>query len=534
MSVVTLRPNQKNKYLALWEFAQGVADIRSVPPALQIARSNTCNFKCVYCIDHRVGNQIPRTKNEGETWQGLLALIPRCETLAFHGISEFMIDPEFFDTVRRCAEAGASLSLNTNASVCTAKYLEVLADYPGYLCINFSIDAATPESFLRIRGKDFWKIVRNIKSYVDRLEARRDQTSISLSFVITRSTVKDMVPLIFLAKALKIENVKYYRLHEYEGLNWQVETKAGGVFDYRDECTNQFGTEYNCELGRTRQAAEIFGIHIELPCTSDGRRTSAGSRMTSQKNPNEVIWIEGQPHRPLCDVPWLGTSVVLSDGNVNFCCFSSAVVGNVNTESFEQVWNGSVMRGIRQALSEQQLPPQCQSPSCPIFRGDDLHYIFERMEGPHRVDVTKTHDPHLHIREHLHGSKLILNQQDSAMAEIPELTLELIYQGEAPIVADLFVGIRLSDGVIRFLPDKLEYASPFARRVELSLEKNLLHFSIFEQFQMPSIEGDFQVCAALFEHCSNPNLLSNCYWADNKVLISSKDRTSATRPCVAV
>jgi MoaA/NifB/PqqE/SkfB family radical SAM enzyme len=260
-----LRLNQKNKYRALWEFANGMVAVKTTPPSLQIARSNICNFKCVYCIDHRVGNQIPRTKNEGETWQRLARLIPRSEELGFHGISEFMIDPEFFDIIRQCAEAGATLSLNTNGSVCTPKHLDALADYPGYISITFSLDAATPETFLRIRGQDFWRIVRNIKRYMEVFEARRDMTWTCLSFVINKSSVKEMMPFVFLAKSLKVDAIKYYRLHEYDGLDWQVEAKAGGIFDYRNERVIKIGEEYNRELERTRQAAEALGISYELP-----------------------------------------------------------------------------------------------------------------------------------------------------------------------------------------------------------------------------------------------------------------------------
>jgi MoaA/NifB/PqqE/SkfB family radical SAM enzyme len=265
MQTTPLRPNQHNKYQALWEFAHGVSQVATTPPALQIARSNLCNFKCVYCIDHRVGNQIPRTKNEGETWQRLLSLIPRSEELAFHGISEFMIDPEFFDIVRRCAEAGANLSINTNGSVCTPKYMDVLASFPGHLSINFSLDAATPESYLRIRGWDFWRVLRNIKSYVECFEPRRHRTWISLSFVITRSNVKDMMPVVLLAKALRIDGVKYYRLHEYEGLDWQIEAKHGGTFDYREETAIKFSADYNREVENTQKAAQLLGVDIQLP-----------------------------------------------------------------------------------------------------------------------------------------------------------------------------------------------------------------------------------------------------------------------------
>jgi MoaA/NifB/PqqE/SkfB family radical SAM enzyme len=257
--------NQRNKYLALWEFAHKTTNVKSTPSSLQMARSNICNFRCVYCSDHRSANQIPRTTLEEETWRKLVDLIPRSEVLAFHGISEFMIDPEFFDIVRRCAEAGASLRINTNGSVCSPNHLSMLANYPGHLGVNFSIDAATPETYLRIRGEDFWRIIRNIRTYTEGFEARRDRTWVTLSFVIMKSNVKEMVPFVSLAKFLKVDGVVYFRMHEYESLDWQIETKAGGIFDYRKECTREFGKEYNREVGRARQTAERLGVHIELP-----------------------------------------------------------------------------------------------------------------------------------------------------------------------------------------------------------------------------------------------------------------------------
>jgi hypothetical protein len=138
-------------------------------------------------------------------------------------------------------------------------------NYPGYLSVDFSLDAATPETFLRIRGQDFWRIIRNIKTYIDHFESRRDRAWFTLSFVITKSSVKDMVPLVFLGKSLKVDEVIYYRLNEYDGLDWQVQTKAGDIFDYRKECTKQFGEAYNREIEHTRRAAEVLGVNIVLP-----------------------------------------------------------------------------------------------------------------------------------------------------------------------------------------------------------------------------------------------------------------------------
>jgi MoaA/NifB/PqqE/SkfB family radical SAM enzyme len=267
MAESSLKENQKNQYRALWEFSQGISDVESTPPTMQIARSNQCNFKCVYCIDHRTGNQIPRNNLNDEVWNDLLGLIPKSMALSFHGISEFMIDPQFFDIVKRCADAGVELRMNTNGSVCTPKYLEALASYPGHLTIDFSLDAASADVFTRIRGWDFWRVVRNIKTYVDRFRDRRNRTWMTLSFVITKSSVQEMLPFLYLGKALEMDSLIYYRLHEYGGLDWRVETKSGGDFDYREEITSQFAAEYNKAIGEVRKAADILGMRVELPAT---------------------------------------------------------------------------------------------------------------------------------------------------------------------------------------------------------------------------------------------------------------------------
>jgi MoaA/NifB/PqqE/SkfB family radical SAM enzyme len=265
MSSGEVLQNQKNRYRALWEFTRGIVDVSTIPSSLQLAKNNLCNFKCVYCVDHRPGNQIPRTKLEGETWQRLIELIPRAETLRFHGISEFMIDSDFFDIVQRCANAGATLDINTNGSVCTPKHVATLSGYPNPLRMNFSLDAADPATFLRIRGSDFGKIIKNVKTYIGSFESRRRKSWITVSFVITRSSVSEMRQFVYLAKSLNVDGVVFYRLHEYDGLDWRIEAKQGGPFDYRSECTQNFMEDYNRSIEEAREAAVETGIWIELP-----------------------------------------------------------------------------------------------------------------------------------------------------------------------------------------------------------------------------------------------------------------------------
>jgi MoaA/NifB/PqqE/SkfB family radical SAM enzyme len=272
-----LRPNEINKYRAQWEFTRGVAEVVTTPVFLQMARSNKCNFKCVYCIEQRPGNTFPRTELTGATWERLLRLIPVSDTLAFHGISEFMMDPEFFDIVSRCAAAKATLSINTNGSVCTPKYVKALVEYPAPLQINFSIDAATAETFERIRGWRFDRVVRNVETYVRSFKSRTNRTWTSLSFVIAKSNVQEMQGFVRLAKQLDVESIKFYRMHEYEELNWRVDAKRGGEFDYREEVVSTFAAEYNEQVARTRALADELGVEAELPALAEPEELMAAA-----------------------------------------------------------------------------------------------------------------------------------------------------------------------------------------------------------------------------------------------------------------
>jgi hypothetical protein len=227
-----------------------------------------------------------------------------------------------------------------------------------------------------------------------------------------------------------------------------------------------------------------------------------------------VTWISDAPRKPLCDVPWLGGSIVMSTGDVNFCCFSGAVVGNVNVRSFQEIWNGSAMQRIRQSLISGSLPPECRSGSCPIYRGDDRHYLLERMSGGNEEQLAngerRTAAKIVAARSRLLDSRIRARKPAPGGQYL--FDLDLVGGGEE-LTADLFVAIESTAGQRRFLPDLEEFAVPLA--VGLACESGSIPIELdtAEQGAFFDTPGLFRLCAALFECGTNPNLLSNCYWA---------------------
>jgi radical SAM protein with 4Fe4S-binding SPASM domain len=224
--------------------------------------------------------------------------------------------------------------------------------------------------------------------------------------------------------------------------------------------------------------------------------------------PPRVPWLDGLKARPLCPVPWEGNTVVTSDGAVQLCCFSDAVVGNVNQEPFAAIWNGKTMQRIRRTLTAGALPPECRSGSCPFFRGDTMHYLIDRRDGAFR-DGAAT------VVQQVAASRLagtrVLAPTKARHGEPLRIDLALQYAGE-PGRADVFVCLRAPDGSLRFLPGGEDY--PIPARFDEALAAPGATVDLVDVAVDPTWPvGKHELCVALFLPDSDPNVANHCYWS---------------------
>lgn len=262
---VQLPENRVNRLQGHWEFATHQTQLDATPSWLQIGRSNHCNLHCIYCGDHRPGNSVPRSKLDGAVWESLLAQAERSTMASFHGISEFFLDPEFFSTLARCAAGRVGLFLNTNATVCTPRHLTAIQEYPARLELNISIDAATPETYRRVRGWDFDRLMENVRKFVSAMQARRHSGFTSLSFVIQRSTVHEMTQFVEMAHRLGADEATFLPLIEWENLGWDIVAFDGGRFDYRQEGPSHFAQVFNEHLQAAHDLGDRLNLNVNLP-----------------------------------------------------------------------------------------------------------------------------------------------------------------------------------------------------------------------------------------------------------------------------
>jgi radical SAM protein with 4Fe4S-binding SPASM domain len=66
-----------------------------------------------------------------------------------------------------------------------------------------------------------------------------------------------------------------------------------------------------------------------------------------------------------CRYPWENVQI-MADGVVKPCCWiDGAGVGNMNLNSFEEVWNGEKMQELREYIERGEVHQMCKGRPCP-------------------------------------------------------------------------------------------------------------------------------------------------------------------------
>ena len=69
--------------------------------------------------------------------------------------------------------------------------------------------------------------------------------------------------------------------------------------------------------------------------------------------------------RYFCNEPWIGVLGIEVSQDVTFCpCYLKLRLGNLNTQSLEELWNVPALVAIRTSFREGQLPEVCRGQLC--------------------------------------------------------------------------------------------------------------------------------------------------------------------------
>ena len=360
-----------NKKLNSEEVQAKKTRLKSFPLQFNFELTGVCNVvpPCAFCTVRSAGVHFPSSDSSYLEKYG--PFFDNCEMLCECSPGEPLLTKAFFELVERVKEDGRELSASTNGLLLDKKAADALISSGGNIRLNVSINAATAETYHKLTGQDFDKLIGNIERFVTRYREANDDTPpiMTLSFIVMRLTREEVIDFIRLGHRLGA-TPKLLMLNEVPG---PTRDDFGYRFVYRDE---RLSAQEYAEIAREAKAfVQETGGPLMIAWDDENAMEARGVAEAGVDIP--------------CLLPWRFLVVRESTKEVYGCCYHTRPIGSIARRSLDKVWNGRLMRKIRKTLVKGKIPMFCRvnSMACPLLMTE------KRTTEPDRTGTRITMGP---------------------------------------------------------------------------------------------------------------------------------------------
>jgi radical SAM protein with 4Fe4S-binding SPASM domain len=296
-------------------------------------------------------------------------VFPYCNDVNFAALAEPWMSPVIEDAIDYARAAGVPfLQMISNSLLLTERRARKLIDVQ-FDRVNVSTDAATQETYTRVRGSNFAKVTENIARLRDlKIALGSTKPQIKFNFVMLRTNLHEMPQMVDLAHELGAEIIDF-RLPfvlDRQGIEADMPHNDPALMDEM--------------ILKTRERMHTLGMTIEqLPETNAERAARGYETPALEANPGPRP--DSTSH---CDAPW-GFLVIWPTGMVHPCCspymLGGKPMGNLQTTSFAQILTGPSYARLRGELMRGEL-----SEDCAKCKATDFLNAYE-LDPTYYVDV---------------------------------------------------------------------------------------------------------------------------------------------------
>src|SRR5438552_13767278 len=188
------------------------ATVEAEPVCLYLETTNRCNLLCTTCPRTFEALEPPADMS-WELFTHIVDQFPRIARVVLHGVGEPMMMAALPRMIRYLKDRGAFVLFNTNGTLLTRRKGRELID-SGLDELRVSIDAAEPQAFKLVRGRDlFARIVRNVRAFrAMQRELAVELPRVSLWLTGLKETVAQLGAFVRLAPDIDVAEVYLQRL----------------------------------------------------------------------------------------------------------------------------------------------------------------------------------------------------------------------------------------------------------------------------------------------------------------------------------
>lgn len=306
------------------------------PSYVRAIVGNTCNLKCVMCPYHSKTLKSTHTTdfftgNKAMSWEMMEKLAIECGEqgipILIGSVEEPLLHPKIIDFVQLCRQQGVPrVHITTNGQLLDENRAIALLK-AGLTSIDISIDAAEPDTYLRVRGANLNRVETNVMNFLRQRDRARIPCEVRTSFVRNQDVT--------------IEEEQKFR----EG--WLA--LADSVF--------------------VLNLAEYKETNMRLSKINDALQDSFKD------------YIQKAQGRWACLFPFTEMAV-LPDGRIYYCIetlfrlgFDKDIIslGDYNKQTLQDIWSGNLFNQLRRDLILNQLNNRSACKNCDMWKSQVIH-----------------------------------------------------------------------------------------------------------------------------------------------------------------
>jgi sulfatase maturation enzyme AslB (radical SAM superfamily) len=247
-----------NKESIVRESTEKSLVVSSMPFYYHIHLYMPCNQKCIMCMpDGSHSKAIMPYENFVQFFDQIK---PYAEHLTLIG-GEPLMYPYINDVLDLISQYHIEVTINTNATILNERMCDRLLSLHT-LNLKCSIDAATPEMYLKIRGQDqFHHVKANLERFSSMARGRTEMRQIFV-YVVMKENLNEVIPFIDFVKPMLPYRIEFHPVRHVR--NWVVENSTGWIFDGKKQSCEFFTDEYNDVMQQAAEKCKAEGIDCEI------------------------------------------------------------------------------------------------------------------------------------------------------------------------------------------------------------------------------------------------------------------------------
>lgn len=325
----------------------------TMPAVIYIETVKGCFYSCAMCYTHNLKPVLIK--------KNLLKMIEPyfkyLEVLAIHGSGEpLMGDIPYF--IEQSIKNEFVLHMNTTGFSLNKELSDMLMKTR--LSMRFSIHAGSGETYKRIMGHNFERIIKNIEYIVNKSVRDNKNNDFWFSFIVMKENIDEIENFLHIAHACGIRKVRFMRL-KYSKSRRMPDRNF--EFNYFDQNSKNVRTTFFTLLPQYKKLAEKLNITIEAgTMLSDAKNLSTAAEFVNNLTGrllHETKIFPIRTRKGVCIMPWFGQLIICQDGNVYLCCGTSYHLGNLYDNKLEDIWNSEKMQTVRKSFSKNRASRKC-------------------------------------------------------------------------------------------------------------------------------------------------------------------------------